>query len=164
MKNQITNVSVITGLCLMVTLLPAQADTATASQKIRLIIPKIAMIDVSNTHTPLQIAFEPVTDAGDNFTTTTATGFYDVTSNIGRLRLYGQTDIDLEKQYNLTLQVHEARGYYAPLSTTPEQVSVQSRQAQFNQPLTYRAAPASPNAMIPHGDIDVNIIYTLVEP
>jgi hypothetical protein len=164
MINKMKILSATTGFCLISLLLPAKADTATASQSLRLIIPKIAMIDVSNTYTPLQLTFDPVTDAGDNFATATATGFYDVTSNIGRLRLYGQTDIDLENKYNLVLQVHEARNYFAPLSTIPQEVSLQSRQAQFNQPLTYKAEPATPNKMIPHGTIDVKIIYTLIEP
>ncbi|PID46472.1 MAG: hypothetical protein CSB47_03840 [Proteobacteria bacterium] len=164
MTHNTAHLSAFTGLCLMFTLLPVQADTATASQTVRLIIPKIAMIDVSNTHTPLQLTFDPITDAGDNFATATTTGFYDVTSNIPKLRLYGQTDIDLEDQYNLTLKVHEAAGHYAPLSTTPRKISTQSRQAQVEQPLTYKAAPAIPSKMISHGDIDVKIIYTLVEP
>lgn len=153
-------------LVLTTALLPslANADTATASQSIRIVIPKIAMIDVSNTREPLQLKFDPITDAGENFAEATVTGSYDVTSNIGRLRLYGQTDIDLESKYNLVLKVHEARNYFAPLSTSPQKVSNQNRQAQFDQPLTYKAAPASPNKMIPHGNIDVKIIYTLVEP
>lgn len=153
-------------LCLVSVLLPvlAKADTATASQSIRIIIPKVAMIDVSNTYTPLQLTFDPVSDAGNNFSTATVTGSYDVTSNIARLRLYGQTDVDLENKYNLVLKVHEARNFFATLSTSPQQISSQSRQAQINQPLTYEAAPASPNKTIPHGTIDVKIIYTLVEP
>lgn len=166
MNKEVKVLSGVISLWLATTLFPAlsYADTATASQSVRIIIPKIAMIDVSNTYTPLQLTFDPVTDAGDNFAEKTVTGFYDVTSNIGSLRLYGQTDIDLENKYNLVLKVHEARNYFAPLSTIPQQVSSQSRQAQFNQPLTYKAAPASPDKMISHGTIDVKIIYTLVEP
>lgn len=156
----------IVSLCLTTALLPAlaNADTATASQSVRIIIPKIAMIDVSNTHEPLQLKFNPVTDAGENFAETTVTGFYDVTSNIRGLNLYGQTDVDLENKYNLVLKVHEARNYFAPLSTNPQRISSQSYQAKSDQPLTYKASPASPNKMIPHGNIDVKIIYTLVEP
>lgn len=166
MKTTVNILSGMISLCLGTVLLPAsvQADTATASQSVRIIIPKVAMIDMSNTYTPLQLTFDPVADAGENFAEKTVTGFYDVTSNIGRLRLYGQTDIDLENKYNLTLKVHEARNFFATLSTTPKQVSSQNRQAQFDQPLTYKAAPASPDTMIPYGNIDVKIIYTLVEP
>ena len=164
--NKKEKLSRLTALSFVVMLAPAlvKADTATASQSVRIIIPKIAMIDVSNTSEPLKLAFDPVTDAGDNFAATTVTGFYDVTSNIRRLKLFGQTDIDLESKYNLVLKVHEARNFFATLSTTPKQVSSQNRQAQFNQPLTYKAEPASPNQMISHGTIDVKIIYTLVEP
>lgn len=153
-------------LCLTTALLPAlaNADTATASQSVRIIIPKIAMIDVSNTREPLQLKFDPITDAGENFAEATATGLYDVTSNISRLRLYGQTDIDLENKYNLTLKVNEVSNTFVALSTTARKVSTQGHQAQFDQPLAYKASPASPNKMIPHGNIDVKIIYTLVEP
>jgi len=55
------------------------ADTATASQSIRIIIPKLALIDVNNTSTPLEISFDPIVDAGDNFKKATATSYYDIT-------------------------------------------------------------------------------------
>lgn len=140
------------------------ADTATATQQVRIIIPKIALIDVSNTHKPLQIHFDPITNSGDNFSTATAIGTYDITSNISKLRLYGQTNIDLKNKHNLTLKVHEARSIYKTLTTSAQQVSLQSSQAQTNQPLTYQASPAFPNTTIPHGNINVTVTYTLVEP
>ena len=123
------------------------------------------MIDVDNTHAPLQISFDPITDAGDNFSTTTVTGYYDVTSNIRGLKLYGKTDINLKNLYNLQLEVMEVPTTgYKTLTTTSKRVSTQSRQAQHNQPLFYKASPASPNKTIPYGNIDVIITYTLVEP
>jgi len=140
------------------------ADTDTATQQVRIIIPKIAIIDVDNTHAPLQINFDPMTDAGDNFSTVTVTGHYDVTSNIRGLKLYGKTDIDLKSLYNLQLEVNEAGSYYLPLSTTSQKVSNQNRQARKNQPLNYRARPALSNKAISYGNINVVITYTLVEP
>ncbi len=142
----------------------AFADSDTATQQVRIIIPKIAIIDVDNTYTPLQITFDPVTDAGDNFSMVTATGYYDVTSNIRKLKLYGKTNIDLQSLYNLKLEVNEAGNFYRTLTTTSEKVSNQNRQAQKNQPLYYRASPVSPNRAIPYGNINVTITYTLVEP
>lgn len=140
------------------------ADTATATQQVRIIIPKMAMIDVNNTHAPLQITFDPMTDAGDNFSTTTVTGYYDVTSNIRGLMLYAKTDIDLQNNYNLKLEVNEALSFYRELTTTSQKVSTQSRQAQHDQPLYYKASPVSSNKTIPYGNINVVITYTLVEP
>jgi len=141
------------------------ADTATATQQVRIIIPKIALIDVDNTHAPLQINFNPMTDAGDNFSTVEVTGHYDVTSNIRRLRLYGKTDTNLESNYNLKLEVMEVPSAgYQTLTTTSQWVSNQNRQAQKDQPLFYRVSPAFSNKTIPYGDIDVTITYTLVEP
>jgi len=140
------------------------ADTATATQQVRIIIPKIALIDVDNTYAPLQINFDPITDAGDNFAAATVTGRYDVTSNIRKLKLYAKTDIDLENQYNLKLEVNEAGSFYRTLTTTPQKVSNQNRQAKKDQPLFYRASPAFADKTIPHGNIDVTITYTLVEP
>ena len=140
------------------------ADSDTATQQVRIIIPKIAIIDVDNTHAPLQINFDPMTDAGDNFSTATVTGRYDVTSNIRKLKLYGKTDIDLKNLYNLQLEVNEVGSYYLALSTTSQKVSNQNRQAQKNQPLYYRASPALSNKTIPYGNINVVITYTLVEP
>ena len=140
------------------------ADSDTATQQVRIIIPKIAMIDVDNTHAPLQISFDPITDAGDNFSTATVTGRYDVTSNISGLKLYGKTDINLESHYNLKLEVNEAGSFYRKLTTTSKRVSTQRQQAQHNQPLFYKASPVSPNKTIPYGNIDVTITYTLVEP
>jgi len=141
------------------------ADTDTATQQVRIIIPKMAMIDVDNTYAPLQITFDPMTDAGDNFSTTTVTGYYDVTSNIRKLKLYAKTDVDLQNNYNLKLEVMEVSSTgYKILTTTPQKVSNQNRQAQHNQPLYYKASPVSPNKTIPYGNINVIITYTLVEP
>lgn len=140
------------------------ADSDTATQQVRIMIPKIAIIDVDNTYAPLQITFDPIRNAGDNFSTTTAIGRYDVTSNIRGLKLYGKTDIDLQSKYNLKLEVNEALSFYRELTTSSQKVSNQNRQAQKDQPLFYRASPVSPNKTIPYGNVDVTITYTLVEP
>ena len=136
----------------------------TTTQPLRVIIPKIALIDVDNTNVPLVINFNPMTDAGDNFATITATSRYDVTSNILGLQLHGKTDIDLANTYNLKLEVNESGSFYRELTTTAQRVSTQSRQAQKNQALNYRASPAVNNKTIPYGSINVTVTYTLVEP
>lgn len=141
-----------------------QADSDTTTQQLRIIIPKIALIDTNNTHVPLQITFNSMTDAGDNFSTTSAIGYYDVTSNIRKLRLYGKTDIDLVSSYNLKLEVNEVGSFYRELTTSSQRVSNQNRQAQKDQPLYYRASPAVSNKTIPYGNINVIVTYTLVEP
>jgi len=140
------------------------ADTATASQSIRIIIPKLALIDVDNTTTPLQINFDPIADAGDNFKQVTASSYYDVTSNISGLMLYAKTNKHLKKDYNLTLKVHEAYSRYVALSPTAKRVSTQGRQAQINQELKFKLSPTFADKTIPYGNIDVVITYTLVEP
>ncbi len=141
------------------------AESATATQTIEIVIPKIALIDTDNTKKPIKMVFNPINNAGDNFATTKVTGFYDVTSNIPRLRLYAQTDSDLKENYNLSLKVLETKtSGYQVLGTDPVKVSTQGQQAQKMQPLYYQASPASPNQTIPYGDINVKVTYTLVEP
>ena len=140
------------------------ADTATASQRIHIIIPKVALIDVNNTSTPLEISFDPIVDAGDNFKKATATSYYDVTSNILGLKLYAKTNKNLKENYNLKLKVNESGRKYKTLSTTARRVSTQGRQAQKNQKLKFKLTPAFADKTIPYGNIDVTITYTLVEP
>lgn len=141
------------------------ADTATATQSIRIVIPKVALIDTDNTDKPLSINFNPISDAGNNFTTVNTTGTYSVTSNIPRLRLYAQTDKNLADDYNLQLKVKETkRDGFKSLSTTAQRISTQGKQKQSGQLLYYQAQPISPNKTIPYGDINVKVTYTLVEP
>jgi hypothetical protein len=139
------------------------ADTASATQHLSIIIPKIALIDVGNTIEPIQITLEPMTDAGENFTEKTVMGYYDVTSNIQQLRLYAKTNIDLMNQYNISLKVNEVGSSYTELETINKKVSFQGKQAQIGQELKYKIKPIAAHKTIPHGTIDVNIIYTLVE-
>lgn len=150
--------------CALLLAAPAFPDEDTATQQLRVIIPKVALIDVSNSDTPFVISFDPITEAGNNFSTATATSTYDVTSNIGALRLYAKTDIDLQSTYNLKLEVNEVGSSFLELTTTAQRVSTQGRQAQKSQPLEYKASPAVSNETIPYGDIDVTVTYTLVEP
>jgi hypothetical protein len=139
------------------------ADTASATQHLSIIIPKIALIDVANTLEPLQITLDPMVDAGDNFAEKTVIAYYDVTSNIQRLRLYAKTDIDLINQYNISLKVNEVGSAYTQLETINKKVSFQGKQAQIHQELKYKIKPIATHKTIPHGNVDVNIIYTLVE-
>ena len=143
----------------------AFSDTAIANQSIKIIIPKVALIDTGKADEILTMSFNPMTTAGDNFNPIEATGSYDVTSNIPRLRLYAQTDVDLKSNYNLLLKVKETdTDGFKELSTTAQRVSTQGKQAQTDQALSYQASPVSPNKTIPYGDINVKVTYTLVEP
>lgn len=139
------------------------ADTASATQHVRIIIPKIAMIDVNNTAKPLHVTLKPMTEAGDNFAEQTFISYYDVTSNIRRLNLYAQSDKDLVKDYNISLKVHEWRSIYSQIGPVAKKVSYQGEQAQKDQPLSYKIKPADATKTIPHGNIEMKLTYTLVE-
>ena len=153
-------ISAITLLCATT----SYADTATASQHLRVIIPKIALLDTSNTHTTLQLTFDPVIEAGNNFTTATANSHYDVSSNIDTLRLYARINKNLESNYNMTLKVNARSTTLKTLTTTNKRIINIKEQKTTGKKLNYVASPTFPNRMIPYGDIDVTVIYTLVEP
>lgn len=142
----------------------SHADTATTSQHLRIIIPKIALLDTSNTHTTLQLTFDPVIEAGNNFTTATANSHFDVSSNIDTLRLYARINKNLESNYNMTLKVNARSTILKTLTTTNKRIINIKEQQKAGKKLTYVANPTFPNKMIPYGDIDVTVIYTLVEP
>ena len=154
------SIFLLTSLCIA----PSYADTATASQHLRIIIPKIALIDTDNTHTPLIIAFDPMTEAGDNFTPATASSSYDVTSNISGLKLYGKINTDLKSNYNLVFQVNARSSIYKELTTNNKRIITVKQLAKMGKTLNYKASVAQPDKTIPYGDINVTVTYTLVEP
>lgn len=163
--NTLSKSTIIWPICFLV-LSPVSinADTATSTQQLRIITPKVAIIDINNSGVPLQMEFNPIAEAGKNFLTATVTGYYDVTSNIPGLKLYAQTDINLAKSYNLKLEVKEGQSFYQNLSTSAQKVSSQDFQTQTKQPLKYKASPVDPLKAISHGKVDVKITYTLVAP
>jgi len=160
----IITISIITIFITLIACQSTYADTASASQQIRIIIPKVALIDVDNTTAPLEISFTPMTDAGDNFSKATTVSYYDVSSNIAGLKLYAKINKNLKKKYNLHLKVNESGKKYKNLTKESKKISSQGRQAQVNQELKYKIVPAFANRTIPYGNINVTITYTLVEP
>lgn len=143
------------------------ADSATATQTIEIIIPKVALIDTSSSQKSIAMAFDPIGNAGNNFATADAVGIFDVTSNISRLKLYAHTDKNLKSNYNLSLKVKETNGFgggFKELGAQAVKISTLGKQAQKKQRLYYEASPASSNQTIPYGDINVKVTYTLVEP
>ncbi len=142
----------------------AYADTATAAQTLRIIIPKIALLDTNNTHTPLEIVFDPMTEAGANFPQATASSFYDVSSNIKKLKLYAKINKNLKNDYNLFLRVNAKGTTFKKLTLTNKSLTTLGRLIKSDKTLNYKASPAFSNKTIPYGNIDVVVTYTLVEP
>ncbi len=164
MKKSNTSLPVVTFLLAILYMPSSHADTATATQHLRIIIPQIALIDTDNTYTPLTLIFDPMTEAGDNFPVATATGLYDVSSNIKRLRLHAKINKDLESDYNLTLQVNATGSAYKKLTVSNKRIATLRQLVKTNKSLNYEASATFANKTIPYGDIDVTVTYTLVEP
>ncbi|MEE9350855.1 MAG: hypothetical protein V3U78_01240 [Thiotrichaceae bacterium] len=156
--------NIITFFLMIASMASSYADTATATQHLRVIIPQVALIDTENTHIPLTMTFTPMTEAGNNFPVATATGLYDVSSNINKLRLYGKINQNLESNYNLILKVNATGSTYKELTTSTKRIITIGKRIKTDKTFNYEASVALANKTVPYGDIDVIITYTLVEP
>ena len=142
----------------------SHAAIASATQHLRLIIPKVALIDTNNTHTPLVLSFDPIIEAGGNFPVATASSAYDISSNVRKLRLYAKINKDLKNDYNLVLRLNARSNTFKELTPTDKYIYTTSAQVRTDKKLNFEAAPAFTNKTIPHGNINVTVTYTLVEP